>query len=110
MRNPSLQPQVIPMHFLLSILKRKKSKVWVRFSMMGDCDPNNPRASCNYCGKEYGCCGKRDETSNLCNHLYNQCPMPPFNFIDKKQKTLCFLKKEEAQSTLKTLGFSEKNC
>ena len=43
--------------------------------MMGDCDPNNLRASCNYCGKDYRCRGKRDGTSNLWNHLYNQCPM-----------------------------------
>ena len=74
MTNLSLQPQVIPMHFLLRVLKRKKSEVWDHFSMMGDCDPNNPRASCNYCGKDYGCRGKRDGTSNLWNHLYNQCP------------------------------------
>ena len=78
--------------------------------MMGDCDTNNPKASCNYCGKDYGCHGKRDGTSNLWNHLYNQCPMSPFNVIDKKQRTLCFVKKEEAQSTLKKVGFSEKNC
>ena len=79
--------------------KKKKIEVWVYFSMMGDCDPNNPRASCNYCGKDYGCCGKRDGTSNLWNHLYNQCPMFPYKVVDKKQKTLCFLKKEEGQSS-----------
>ena len=66
MTNPSLQPQVIPMHFLLSVLQKKnKFEVWDHFSMMGDCDPNHPRASCNYYGKDYGCCGKRDKTSNL---------------------------------------------
>ena len=54
--------------------KRKKSEVWDHFSTMGDCDPNNLRASCNYCGKDYGCRGKRDGISNLWNKLYNQCP------------------------------------
>ena len=88
--------------------KKKKSELWDHFSMMGDCDPNNPRATCNYCGKDYGCCGKRDGTSNLWNHLYNQCPMSPYKVVDKKQKTLCFLKKEEGQSALKAVGFSEK--
>ena len=45
--------------------KKNKFEVWDHFSMMGDCDPNHPRASCNYYGKDYGCCGKRDKTSNL---------------------------------------------
>ena len=54
--------------------KKKKSEVWDHFSTMGDCDPNYLRASCNYCGKDYGCHGKRDGTSNLWNKLYNQCP------------------------------------
>ena len=65
-------------------LKKKKSEIWDHFSMMGDCDPNNPRASCNYCGKDYGSCGKRDGTSNLWNHLYYRCPTSPYKVIDKK--------------------------
>ena len=62
--------------------KKKKFEVWDHFSMMGDCDPNNPRASCNYYGKDYGCRGKRDETSNLWNYLYNQLVFNPRNARD----------------------------
>ena len=36
-------------------------------------------------------------------------PKYPYKVVDKRQKTLCFLQKEEeGQSTFKAVGFSEK--
>ncbi|KAL7196356.1 hypothetical protein ACSBR1_036379 [Camellia fascicularis] len=46
-------------------LDKKKSEVWEHLTLLDDCEPDKPRAACNYCGKDYGARGKQDGTSNM---------------------------------------------
>ncbi|GMP83281.1 hypothetical protein CsSME_00037245 [Camellia sinensis var. sinensis] len=43
-------------------LDKKKSEIWEHFTLLDDCELDKPKAACNYCGKDYGACGKQDGT------------------------------------------------
>ena len=52
--------------------KRKSSKtseIWDHFTVDNGSDPNDPRAVCNYCGKDYACSTKTCGTSTMWVHI-----------------------------------------
>lgn len=58
-------------------LRRKnglKSKAWDHFSRVQNCNPNEPKAKCNYCGKLMNCHSKKQGTSSLLSHLKRCIP------------------------------------
>ncbi|XP_052203129.1 zinc finger BED domain-containing protein DAYSLEEPER-like [Diospyros lotus] len=79
-------------------------------------DYSEPRAVCNYCGKDYANDTRRNGTSTLWNHINNQCKKNPYKLEDKKQKILHFLKKSDSEdgsgpgSTVVATGFSQAAC
>lgn len=46
-------------------LNKKKSEIWEHFILLDNCELDEPRATCNYCGNYYSACGKQDGTSNI---------------------------------------------
>ena len=101
--------------------KRKPTKppseVWDHFTKVKECDPNYPRATCNYCGIDYACHGKRNETSNMKAHLASGCQKHPFRCKDPKQKTLSFQSKNkegegegDSGYTLLATSFNVEHC
>ncbi|XP_052187723.1 zinc finger BED domain-containing protein RICESLEEPER 3-like [Diospyros lotus] len=94
---------------------RQQSKVWEHFTKNED-DYSEPRAVCNYCGKDYASDTRRNGTSTLSNHINNQCKKNPYKLEDKKQKILHYLKKSDSEdgsgsgSNLVATGFSQVAC
>lgn len=52
---------------------RLQSDVWDHFTMIEGGDPMDPRAACNYCGKDYAADHKKHGTSSLWNHYNHHC-------------------------------------
>ncbi|XP_030486530.2 uncharacterized protein LOC115703164 isoform X1 [Cannabis sativa] len=52
---------------------RQQSDVWKHFTMIEGGDPVDPRAACNYCGKDYAADHRKHGTSSLWNHYNHQC-------------------------------------
>ncbi|XP_010260526.1 PREDICTED: uncharacterized protein LOC104599611 [Nelumbo nucifera] len=64
---------------------------------------DEPRAECNYCGKDYACDTKNHGTSNKWSHLQQQCMKYPYR-VDKRQKILSFEPKNEGGEYGLTIG------
>ncbi|XP_052181165.1 zinc finger BED domain-containing protein DAYSLEEPER-like [Diospyros lotus] len=94
---------------------RQQSEVWDHFTRNED-DPSDPRAVCNYCGKNYASDTRKNGTSTLWNHVNNQCKKNPYRVEDKKQKILHYLKNSDNEdgsvggSNLLAVGFSQATC
>ncbi|KAA0042175.1 zinc finger BED domain-containing protein RICESLEEPER 3-like [Cucumis melo var. makuwa] len=54
----------------------KQSMVWDHFERLKG-DPNDPRATCKYCGVVYACHSKRNDTGTMKHHLEN-CKRYPY--------------------------------
>lgn len=96
--------------------KKKPNKpasiVWDHFTRLKNCNPNNPRCICNYCGKDYACNSKTCGTNSMLVHLQTQCKKYPFRVVDKKQKVLCFQPTTETrgESNLVAMSYCKEAC
>ncbi|KAL5555235.1 hypothetical protein UlMin_037471 [Ulmus minor] len=88
----------------------KKSTVWEHFTNLKVGKNQEPRASCNYCGKSYASDTRRVGTSSMWGHLNNQCPKYPLRVLDKKQKLLSFEATNELSGALKAVIFNQNDC
>ena len=91
----------------------KTSEIWDHFTVDEKSDLNDPRALCNYCGKDYACSTKTCGTSSMWVHLKKQCKKYPFRVEDKKQKLLSFSIKSETgseSSNLLAIGYNKEAC
>ncbi|KAM6564201.1 hypothetical protein CsatB_030096 [Cannabis sativa] len=88
-----------------------KSDIWQFFTRIVGGNLEDPRAACNFCGKDYAAHPKNCGTSTLWNHL-NRCPKNP-NRVNK-QKILCFEPKKEgeggATANLIAVQFDKQKC
>ncbi|KAG5222928.1 zinc finger BED domain-containing protein [Salix suchowensis] len=107
------QPEVLTLR-KRNVDDRKKSQIWDHFTKL-DCDPNKPRAACNYCRRDYACHTILNGTSNMWSHL-KVCKKFPF-VVDKKQKLLVLEPKKEIDEsedknmgTLKAIGYNHEEC
>ncbi|XP_054821797.1 zinc finger BED domain-containing protein RICESLEEPER 2-like [Prosopis cineraria] len=94
---------------------RPESWVWSHFTLMEGCDPEFPRATCNWCGFDYACHKKRNGTSNMATHLEERCKKFGVRDTDPKQPKLSFQpkKKEEGEgcgTSLKGVTFDLNSC
>ncbi|XP_060972145.1 zinc finger BED domain-containing protein RICESLEEPER 4-like [Cannabis sativa] len=89
-----------------------KSDIWQFFTRIVGGNPEDPRAACNFCGKDYAAHPKNCGTSTLWNHLNRLCPKNP-NRVNK-QKTLCFEPKKEGEGGVTTnfitVQFDKQKC
>ncbi|XP_054782853.1 uncharacterized protein LOC129290171 [Prosopis cineraria] len=74
---------------------RPESWVWSHFTLMEGCDPEFPRATCNWCGFDYACHKKRNGTSNMATHLEERCKKFGARDTDPKQPKLSFQPKKK---------------
>ncbi|KAF7808335.1 zinc finger BED domain-containing protein RICESLEEPER 2-like [Senna tora] len=94
---------------------RPESWVWAHFTLIEDCDPEYPRATCNWCGTDYACHKKRNGTSNMAHHLESKCIEFLRGLGDPKQPKLSFQprKKEDGEGAgikLKGVTFDITAC
>lgn len=65
-------------------MSRRTSDVWNHFTPLRDCDPEFPRAACNYCGRQYAVHPRKNGTSCCWSHLENQCKKNTEKFLRNK--------------------------
>lgn len=50
-------------------VRRIRSMVWDHFTIIPKYDPNKPRVACNYCGADYACDMKANDTKPMKYHV-----------------------------------------
>ena len=66
------------------------SKVWEHFTKLGGGNPEEPRATCNYCKKLYKCHSRKNGTSTLWGHVKNCKKNSNNKNNDKSQPTISY--------------------
>ncbi|MED6220035.1 hypothetical protein PIB30_041206 [Stylosanthes scabra] len=61
---------------------RPRSWTWEHFTKDPNCNPEYPRAKCNWCGASYACDTHKNGTTNMKNHLMSQCKRIPKEVLD----------------------------
>ena len=90
-----------------SRVPKNRSLVWVHFTRVPDCDPEEPIATCNHCGRQWKCHPKRQGTSAMKTHI-QLCPKNRKSKLDKTQTFLVPEARIEGQGE-KTLGMTKYN-
>ena len=90
---PTLPTDLQPVPSNIKQFKELTSKVWEYFTKLGGGNPEEPKATCNYCKKLYKCHSRKNETSTLLGHV-RKCKKNSKNKNnDKSQPTLLIITK-----------------
>jgi hypothetical protein len=93
---PTLPIELQPVSSNTKQFKELTSKVWEHFTKLVGGNPEEPRATCNYCKKPYKCHSRKNGTSTLWGHV-NKCKKNPKNKNnDKNQPTIAYHYKKAA--------------
>ncbi|KAI8531308.1 hypothetical protein RHMOL_Rhmol11G0126300 [Rhododendron molle] len=96
-------------------IPQKRASCWKHFKLITPKGHPKPRAACNWCGTDYACHSKLNDTKSLTHHLTYQCiKYPPSkNFTGSRQKLLSFQRKEnngETSANLVSVAFIADAC
>jgi hypothetical protein len=87
---PTLPTESQPVPTNMKQFKKLTSKVWEHFTKLGGGNPEEPRATCNYCKKPYKCHSRKNGTSTLWGHVKNCKKNPKNKNNDKSQPTIAY--------------------
>uniref|UniRef100_A0A2N9HI87 BED-type domain-containing protein n=1 Tax=Fagus sylvatica TaxID=28930 RepID=A0A2N9HI87_FAGSY len=87
---PTLPTESQPIPSNTKQFKELTSKVWEHFTKLGGGNPEEPRATCNYCKKPYKCHSRQNGTLTLWGHVRNCKKNPKNKNNDKSQPTIAY--------------------
>jgi hypothetical protein len=93
---PTLPTESQPIPSNTKQFKEPTSKVWEHFTKLGRGNPEEPKATCNYCKKPYKCHSRKNGTSTLWGHVRNCKKNPKNKNNDKRQPTIAYHYKKAA--------------